>query len=81
MRGKITAPTPDASRPVRKPRRLIVVAADDSQIALNGHDQIELTGIVHASAKAPMRAIVQEQCSLGDWHDRDWIDLPCWGAD
>lgn len=67
-----------------KPRRLIIrdvtaaqVIADNFGRPLQSY-QIDLTGLANADSRCPLMAVVQEQCNLGCWHDRDEGRLPCW---
>jgi hypothetical protein len=75
-RRKVTAPA--LGTPPGPMRRLIVTSVDDSQVALNDHDQIDLTGLYNNSARDPLMAVIQEQCNLGCWHDKDRVPLPIW---
>ena len=63
------------------PRRLVVRDAGYGELHLScaPHDQIDLTGIEHASTANPVVAVVQEKCSLGCWHDLSTTALECWG--
>ena len=68
-------------------RRLVVKGPDDRVLLTDAsgeptpHYQIELTGIANANSQYPMRAVVQEHCSLGCWHDVSTQDLVYWGTD
>lgn len=67
-----------------KARRLIVADnayADHAEGFGGKHNQIDLTGIVHANSQFGMYAIVQEQCNLGCWHNVTRYELAPWGND
>jgi hypothetical protein len=63
-----------------RPRRL-VIQAPNGAIITDG-DQlvaIDLTGLPNADARAPLRAVMQQQCDLAHWHDmNNGTELPLW---
>lgn len=79
-RSKITTATPGAFTAGGTGRRLIAVAADDHQVSLSDHDQIDLTGLHNDNTKKPLMLIVQTRCNLGCWHDTDQMAIPCWAG-
>jgi hypothetical protein len=70
-----------------KPRRLVVKEVDKRMFLTHAdgrpleHWQIDLTGIHNADTRTPLTAVVQEQCNLGCWHDRDSYRLLPWGPE
>jgi hypothetical protein len=70
-----------------KARRLVIQYPDgykrfvDDRGCPLTHFQIDLTGIANANSQSPVSAVVQEQCNLGCWHDRDSYPLAPWGTE
>lgn len=73
--------------PPRAVRRLIIRDTNGEMLAADNygrplqHYQIDLTAVANANVQALMMGVVQEQCNLGCWHDKDMIELMPWGAD
>lgn len=63
-----------------RPRRLVVQFPNGANIDFDGRlIGVDMTAIPNADARAPLRAVVQQQCDLLCWHDMSTgTDLPLW---
>jgi hypothetical protein len=66
-----------------KPLREIGLPDPDHELGAGNapHVQIDLTGVANINSRVPLAAFIQERCELGCWHNRDAVELPCWGSD
>jgi hypothetical protein len=62
-------------------RRLVIEASNGANVTDEDNRLItlDLTDLLNADSRAPLTAVVEEQCDMGHWHRRAGIPLPCWG--
>lgn len=65
-----------------RPRRLVIRMPNGGNWAPSDQvAHIDLTGVPNADSRAPLQAVVQEQCDLQCWHDLPAKILPAWSND
>jgi hypothetical protein len=65
-------------------RRIVLEDCNGQRICAPEHGlcqaaAIDITGVHHANAALPVRAVVEQRCDLGRWHTLSSTELPAWG--